>query len=91
MPVVSEFNGIVIMMHYEKGERHHTPHFHVLYGSNEAVVTLNGEIMEGYLPGRQACLVRKWALIHYNELAANWYLTLIHRELIQIDPLKKRK
>ena len=55
------------------------------------MVTLNGEIMEGYLPGRQARLVRKWALIHYNELAANWYLTLIHRELIQIDPLKKRK
>ena len=46
MPVVSEFNGIVIMMHYEKGERHHTPHFHVLYGSNEAVVTLNGEIRD---------------------------------------------
>ncbi len=30
MPVVSEFNGIVILMHYEKGERHHTPHYHVL-------------------------------------------------------------
>ena len=43
------------------------------------------------MPVVQARLVRKWALIHYNELAANWYLTLIHRELIQIDPLKKRK
>ena len=54
MPVVSEFNGIAILMHYEKGERHHTPHFHVLYGSSEAVVTLNGEIMEGYLPAEGA-------------------------------------
>lgn len=27
MLVVLEFNGIVIMMHYEKGEQHHTPHF----------------------------------------------------------------
>ncbi len=44
MPIISVFDGIIITMHCEKGERHHTPHFHVRYGDHTAAVTLEGEI-----------------------------------------------
>ena len=79
MPIISVFEGIIITMHCEKGERHHTPH--------TAAVTLEGEILRGFLPRKQARYVKAWAAKHYNELVANWHLTLTNREPVRIDPL----
>lgn len=87
MPIISVFEGIIITMHCEKGERHHTPHFHVRYGDHTAAVTLEGEILRGFLPRKQVRYVKAWAAKHYNELVANWHLTLTNREPVRIDPL----
>ncbi|MBS7406121.1 MAG: DUF4160 domain-containing protein, partial [Coriobacteriales bacterium] len=33
-----------------------------------------GNLLEGELPAKQAKLVTDWALIHHEELVANWEL-----------------
>jgi hypothetical protein len=45
MPILSLFYGIVIRMHKEISEKHHKPHIHVEYAEDEAVISLDGEIL----------------------------------------------
>lgn len=40
MPVLSMFYGVVIRMQSEKGGKHHQPHIHCVYGSDELVMSL---------------------------------------------------
>jgi len=48
MPEISRFFGIVIYMNW----REHPPaHFHAVYGEHEALVTLDGAVFAGSLPG----------------------------------------
>ncbi len=42
----------------------------------------------GSLPPKQAALVKAWALLHQDELCANWELAMIDEKLYKIDPLK---
>lgn len=69
MPKVSEFNGIRICQYY--GE-HPPPHFHAQYGEDEIVVRISpAEVLEGDCSRRIESLVKKWALVHVDELTAN--------------------
>ena len=47
MPTLSSFYGIIIRMHRELGERHNLPHIHCIFGEHEAVVGLDGDVIEG--------------------------------------------
>jgi hypothetical protein len=50
MPRVSEFFGILIYMYYED---HSPPHFHAIYGDNEALIAIQDlALLKGYLPPR---------------------------------------
>lgn len=64
MPTISLFFGIIIRMFWRDNERHKMPHMHAYYGDYEAVFTLDGEIISGDFPKRQAALVKAWALLH---------------------------
>lgn len=88
MPTISIFYGIVVSMYFEKDGKHHTPHFHARYADSKAEVDFNGEIIAGSLPPRQAAYVKAWALIHQNDLEANWSLTMQDEQPLRIDPLK---
>lgn len=88
MPIISIFYGIVVSMYFEKDGKHHTPHFHARYADSKAEVDFNGEIIAGSLPPRQAAYVKAWALIHQNDLEANWSLTMQDEQPLRIDPLK---
>lgn len=88
MPILSMFYGVVISMYFEKDGQHHTPHFHAKYGEHKAEVGLDGEIIAGSLPPKQASFVKSWALIHADELAANWELVMQDEQPFRIDPLK---
>lgn len=62
LPRLSEFYGIVIYMYYND---HAPPHFHAIYGSDEAVVTIQAiRLIAGRLPKRALGLVRTWARAH---------------------------
>ena len=70
MPILSLFYGIIIRMHKEITERHHVPHIHVEYAEHEAVIALNGEILEGSIPTPKLKLVEAWLEIHHDDLEA---------------------
>lgn len=88
MPTLSMFLGILVKMNWKDTGKHSCPHFHAYYGDNEAVFTLDGEILSGSFPKRQAAYIRAWALLHEDELKANWTLAMNGEETFRIDPLR---
>ena len=56
----------------KKGGRHHKPHIHAIYGDDEIVIALDGEVLEGSIPIRQRKMLEGWMAIHEDELMANW-------------------
>lgn len=86
VPTVSQFYGIAVRIYY--GD-HPPPHFHVYYGSHEALVDMEAlEILEGSLPKRAWKLVLEWASEHREELLENWELAQQHQPLKPIEPLE---
>lgn len=70
MPTISFFYGIAIRMYYRD---HAPPHFHALYGGDEAFISIEtGQILEGHLPKTAARLVAEWTLARRAELQENW-------------------
>ena len=88
MPTISMFYGIIISMYWERGGQHHSPHFHARYGEDHAEVDFDGQIIAGSLPNKQASIVKAWALIHQEELRADWELAMQDEALYKIEPLK---
>ena len=85
MPTVSLFLGIVIFMNYSD---HMPPHFHARYQGYEASFTFDGELLVGDMPARQRKFIAAWALLHEEDLAANWELCREHQAPLKIDPLR---
>lgn len=85
MPTVSLFLGIVIFMNYSD---HMPPHFHARYQGRDASFTLEGEMINGDMPPRQRKYIEAWALLHEEDLQANWELCRNHLEPLKIDPLR---
>ena len=70
VPRISEFYGVVIEMFFAD---HPPPHFHARYGGSEALIAIDsGEVIAGELPPRARRLVREWAEMRREELAADW-------------------
>jgi hypothetical protein len=86
VPRISSFYGITIWMYWNEGH-HERPHFHARYGGKGASVDLDGELIAGSLPRRAQLLVGDWALLHREELAANWERARRGENLEPIDPL----
>lgn len=86
MPRVSEFYGIVIYMYFLD---HNPPHFHALYGTDEALVSIaSGETIRGSLPRTASRLVEQWRSEHVAELLANWTRAQEPAALGAIEPLR---
>lgn len=88
MPTLSMFLGILIKMNWKDIGQHKKPHFLAYYGEYEAVFGLDGEIIAGNFPSKQSAFVKAWALLHEEELAADWKLAETGEETFRIDPLK---
>lgn len=88
MPALSMFYGIIVRMQSEKGGKHNTPHIHAIYGDDEIVVALDGEILEGSFPKKQMKLLEAWMAIHEDELRANWSMLSAGDGYFKIEPLK---
>lgn len=72
MPRIGEFYGNAVAMYYAE---HGVPHFHVLYGGEDAAISIESlEILGGSLPERALRLVREWAEQHRTELERSWRL-----------------
>jgi hypothetical protein len=67
---------------------HPPPHFHAQYGEYVAQIELGTwRVIAGSLPPRALRLVREWAALHPDELAANWERAQALEPLTAIDPL----
>jgi len=80
---ISEFYGIVIEMYFDD---HPPPHFHARYGDDDAVLSIDGELLAGS-PVRSMRLMRQWARLHRDELLANWQRLERDEAPRRIDPL----
>ena len=86
MPRISYFYGIAIYMYYRD---HAPPHFHAIYGSDEAEVAIRSRrLLRGSLPIRALALVREWARIYESDLLAAWTVAQTDEPLKPIPPLK---
>jgi hypothetical protein len=86
MPTISVFYGIVIQMFWRD---HGPPHFHALYGGDEALFDLRDlHVMRGSLPRRAMALVLEWAAEHREELMEDWNLCSQLKTPKAIEPLK---
>lgn len=85
MPSISMFFGIIIYMYRDD---HRPPHFHAFYQDEKAVFSLDGELMEGRMPRKQCALIKAWAILHEDELRANWTLAEAKQALYKIEPLR---
>ena len=85
MPRISKYYGIAIYMYFQD---HAPPHFHAIYGDDEAIFEIaTAKTLEGELPKRAAKLVRTWARLHRRQLQQNWERAQAGEPLQQIDPL----
>ena len=86
MPEVSRFYGITIRMFYED---HNPPHFHAIYGKQEAMISISDlKIIEGRLSKRALLMILEWAIQYRGALMENWELSKSNRPLKKIPPLK---
>ena len=86
MPEISRFFGTVISMYY--GD-HSPPHFHVRYGSQKALITIDTlSVIRGSLSPRVLGLVIEWAAQHKTELAENWERAVRQDTLNPVEPLE---
>ena len=86
MPVIFLFYGINITMYF--GD-HPPPHFHVITAEYAAKVAIeNGSVIAGSLPKTAYNLVKRWAIINRDELAANWERAMNDNPLHRIEGLK---
>jgi hypothetical protein len=67
---------------------HNPPHFHVVYGDFKAVINIEDEIVEGFMPKRALKLVFEWMELHKKELIENWELAQNGELPKKIEPLK---
>lgn len=85
MSTISRFYGIVIRMYFAD---HAPPHFHAVYGGEEAVVAIaDGSVLRGGIPDRALRLVREWTELHRLELLDDWRRAQQPDPLLPIDPL----
>ena len=84
MPTISMFYGILIKMYYDD---HNPPHFHAFYNNYTAIFDFEGELLNGNMPIKQCKLISAWAIIHKEELLANWKLSENSESLFSINPL----
>ena len=88
MPVLSTFFGIIVRMYKENSGKHNIPHIHAEYAGDEAVIALDGTVLEGEIPRAKMKLVEAWMVIHHEDLEANWKLLSNGEQFFRIDPLR---
>jgi hypothetical protein len=89
MPTISMFYGILVLMFFRDNVRHHLPHIHARYQSDEAAVSIeSGNVLDGNLPAKQLKMVQAWIEIHKEELMVDWELAVNGDEPFRIAPLQ---
>jgi hypothetical protein len=74
---------------YFAPKEHPPAHFHVYYAGHKASIDIQRcQLVSGKLPRKQLKLVLAWAVLHQEELLANWNLVENGEEPFRISPLQ---
>ncbi len=85
MPEISRFFGIIIRMYFDE---HPPPHFHAIYGNDEAQIGIEPiVILNGNLPRRAMSMVLEWTALHQRDLMKNWQRLRNDQITERIEPL----
>lgn len=87
MPELCRFAGMIIYMYFEDFGKHNKPHVHIKYAEYNAVMSLEGELLEGELPGKQRRMVSGWLAFHEDEAYAAWNKAVRHEHFEKIDTM----
>ena len=75
--------------HHVTYNDHPPPHFHVRYGQQKALISIETlSVLEGSLKPRTLGLVIEWASQHQAELMRDWELARQNAPLEDIEPLE---
>ena len=86
MPEIARFFGIVIRMYFLD---HEPPHFHAAYGEHEALIAIETlAVLRGSVHRRALALILEWAVLHRDELRADWQLASSGQPAHPIAPLE---
>jgi hypothetical protein len=88
LPTLSAFYGIVVRMFAGEVGKHKLPHIHVVTSGDQAVVALDGTVLEGSIPASKMKLLLAWMEIHKEDLEMNWIMLSNNEPHYKIDPLK---
>ena len=88
MPELSRFAGISIYMYSEPNSPHKYPHIHAEYQGQEAVVSLDGIVLEGDLPSKKLRTLLVWVDMRQKELQENWDLLSAGKRFFKVEPLR---
>lgn len=88
MPELSRFEGMIIKLLYNDTSQHHKPHIHVYYGSYEASVGIDGELLAGSLPHKQLKILIGWLALYENEAYAAWNKAVRNETFDKIPPIR---
>jgi len=85
MPEISRFFGIIIRMYFDD---HPPPHFHAIYGNEEAQISIEPiSVLNGRLPRRALSMALEWAALNQMELMNNWQRLQENQTTERIEPL----
>ena len=85
MPTVSLFYGILIQIFPSD---YNPPHFYAKYQGYSASFDFDGNLKEGKFPANKQKLVSAWAVLHKEDLEANWELACAGLSCMKIEPLR---
>ena len=89
MPILSMFYGIIVRMFHFDTDKHHSPHIHVQYGDQNAVISIpGGVVLAGSIKPAKLRLVHAWIEIHRDDLMADWKLAVEGQKVFKIEPLR---
>ena len=89
MAVLSMFYGIIVSMYFFDNKKHHSPHVHVAYQGEEAIIQIpDGNVIEGGLKPNKMKIFQAWLEIHKDEVMANWELASKGEKIFKIEPLR---
>lgn len=75
-------------MHYFDNQQHNSPHIHVVYQEDKAVIEIpSGTILDGKLPPAKMKLISAWIELRQEELKADWQLALNGNQCLKLTLL----
>ena len=83
MPEISRFLGMIIQMYYDD---HPTPHIHVRYAESRCKLDMDGNLLQGSIPLAKLHIVKRWTILHHEELLENWERIRKGKQPERIEP-----